>query len=118
MEPIYKEHRFEAAKIRYENQTDLLKRLTELDLRIFTGYITIQLLLGSWFSVHPLTSLIAKIGLMLIDIVLAVIAGALLYNTSRRRLEVVETLKNLSEAFGFSTEGVYIKTKPLCTESA
>jgi hypothetical protein len=115
MKRLYESNPFEAAKLRYQTQTDVLARLTELDLRVFTGYITIQLLFGSWFSVHPLTSVVTKLGLMSIDIVIAVIAIVFLYYSYQRRLQARSSVRNLSEAFGFTIEGAYLDGKAIET---
>ena len=43
---------------------------------------------------------------------LAGIAAKFLFNNFKRRSEVVETVKNLNEALGYSVPGVYIE-KPI-----
>ncbi len=43
MPPTYRGHEFEAIKARYEDQVQLLRSLTGIDLRIVTGFITVHL---------------------------------------------------------------------------
>lgn len=47
---VFRGHEFEAVKCRFENQTEQLYRMTMIDLRVFSGYITIQLALAAWAS--------------------------------------------------------------------
>ena len=111
----YQNHEFEALQCRFENQTELLYRLTLLDLRIFTGYITLQLALGAWMATHPadISSPTVRAGLLVIDLSLAVIATAFVYNNYRRRLEIVDTVKNCNEALGYEDSGVYLESRRL-----
>ena len=115
MVEMYKGHEFEALRCRFENQTELLYRMTLLDLRIFSGYITLQLVLGAWIATNTeaLSHLSVKTGLIIIDLVLATIAGALPYNDFRRRKEVAAIVRNCNEALGYETEGLYLEKKAL-----
>lgn len=111
----YVTHEFEALKARSENQTELLHRMTLIDLRVFTGFITLQLALGAWIATHhaDMSSLTVRVGLLVIDLSLAVIATALLYNNFKRRKEVVGTVKNCNKALGYEESGVYLEGIPL-----
>ncbi len=42
MPEVFRGHEFEALKCRFENQTEQLHRMTLTDLRVFSGYITLQ----------------------------------------------------------------------------
>ena len=106
------EQRFEALRVRFEDQTRLLTTMTEFDLRIFGGYITVQLALGGWLGEHPPT-VRAAIGIALIDLAMAVIAGVLLRYNALRRTEVVATLTNVMDALEFSRPGAYLPERPL-----
>ena len=112
---VFRGHEFEALKCRFEDQVELLHRLTLHDYRVFSGYITLQLALGAWVATQG-TNLAAgspRTGLMLIDLALATIAGALLYNNYKRRKEVTDTVHNCSIALGYETTGVYLAGKTL-----
>ena len=113
--PIYKGNEFEALKCRFENQTEQLYRMTLIDLRVFTGYITLQLALGAWIASHSsdFSGIILRVGLMLIDLVLAIVAWALLYMSRKRREEVVGIVKNCNTALGYEEPGVYLEGKAL-----
>ena len=113
VQPVYQGHEFEALKLRYEDQVTLLRTLTALDLQIFTGYITIQTVLGGWLTQYPVSSILLKIGLLFIDLTLSGVAGWLLYNDYKRRIEVVATIKNLNEALGYTKPNIYLQGKAI-----
>lgn len=50
---------------------------------------------------------------MVIDLVLAFVAGMLLYNSFMRREEVAGTVRNCGEALGYEAKGVYLDDRPL-----
>lgn len=83
MPEVFRGHEFEALKCRFENQAEQLHRMTLIDLRVFSGYITIQLALAAWLATHrdSFAGAAAMSGVMAIDIVLATVTGALLYNS-------------------------------------
>ena len=118
MDPVYKGHEFEALRLRYEDQVELLRALTNLDMKIFTGFITVQLVLGGWISAYPISDVFVQTGLFLIDIVFAFLAGRLLYNQFKRRKEVINTVKNLNEALGFNKSGTYLPDRAINATSS
>jgi len=108
-------NKYDALKFRMTDQVGLLVKMSEIDLKIFIGYITLQLALGAWLvtkqDLLPSSEeqrLISLVGLFILDIVLAGLAGKFLFNNYKRRSEVVETVKNLNEALGYNKPGVYI----------
>jgi hypothetical protein len=80
MPEMLRGHEFEALTCRFENQTELLHRMTAIDLQVFSGYISLQLALGAWLATHEhdLTGLVPRLGVMLIDLELMVVARATL----------------------------------------
>jgi hypothetical protein len=115
MAEAFRGHEFDALKCRFENQTEQLHRMTLIDLRVFSGYITVQLALGAWLATNrdALAGVTAMFGLMVIDLVLAVVAAALLYNNYQRRKEVTGMVRNCTEALGFETDGIYLDGRKL-----
>ena len=85
--------KFEALKLSYTTQTELLHRLTQIDLRIFSGYISVQLIFGGWSAKNPINSLPAQFGILLINVALTIVACGLLHNNYLRRKEVVKNNK-------------------------
>ena len=115
--PAYKNHEFEVLKLQFETQTSLLRNLTDIDLRIFTGYITLQLILGGWLSENPLQNLWLMIGILILNFTLTAIAFWLLRNSYKRRKEVAATIQNLNEALGLLTPGIYLRDKAINTHT-
>jgi hypothetical protein len=109
----WKGHEFEALSLRYQDQVELLRTMTQVDLRVFSGFLTLQLALGAWVSRNPPGGGLPRLGFLVLDLVLTGIAGKLLYNNYRRRKEVVGTLKNLNEALGFARPGVYLQDRAI-----
>ena len=116
MKKIYEGNEFEAVKLLYENQTEQLYRMTMIDLRIFTGFITLQIVLGAWFATKGSVlsgELLMKVGLSVIDIGLTYVACALLRNSALRRKEVAAIVINCAEALGYKTPGAFLEAAPL-----
>jgi hypothetical protein len=96
-----------------EDHAELLRFISTLDFKIFGGYITLQLGLGSWLAEHRPSVVEAQIGVAIIDGTLTIIAAALIYNNFRRRTEIVKTLRNVNEALFFNEKGAYLPGEPL-----
>ena len=111
--PIYKGNEFEALKLAYQAQTELLRYQTQIDLRILAGYFTAQFVFGGWLAGHRPHSLSATIGLLIIDVTMAFIAAWLLYHNFRRRREVSATVHNINDALGFTISGAYLPGKSI-----
>ncbi len=85
-----------------------------IDLRIFTGFITLQIALGAWLATKgSVLSGELKVGLSVIDIGLTYVACALLRNNALRRKEVAAIVNNCAEALGYKTPGAFLKAEPL-----
>lgn len=109
----YEGHEFEALKMRYEDQVELLRNLTQFDFRLFVAFFTLQLALGSWLAAHSVPAPMVQWGLAVIDTVLAALSIKLLHNQRCRRKEVQETVKNVTTALGFNEPGVYLEGQTL-----
>ena len=92
-----KNQKFESLKMRYKDHVELLRFMTKLDVQIFSGYITVQLALGAWIAANPIKGCWTKLGIILIDLVLAAIAFMLLHKDAKRRTEVVGIIKNIND---------------------
>lgn len=107
----YKGKEFDALTINLNNHVEHIRYLTQIDLRIFSGYVTLQLVFAGWLTKNPVTDIVFQIGLFLIDVTLSIIIGFVLYYNYVRREEIVETLENINMALGFNVEGAYIEGK-------
>ena len=102
-----------AALQEHKNQVELLRHQTNVDLRIFGGYISLQLAVGSWISVHPIPSLQARLGMGAVDLALSALAAFILWRNSVRRGQVVAVVRRLNEALGYTEPDVYLKGRAL-----
>jgi hypothetical protein len=108
---LTQQQRFEALKMRYEDQVKLLRFMTKLDAQIFGVYFTLQLAFGSFLvRLAPPPYFGSRIGIATIDFTLALIAFIFLHNNFRRRKEAGATLKNVMTAIGFYEAGIYLST--------
>jgi hypothetical protein len=105
---LSEDQRFEALRMRYEDHVELLRVMTGLDLRLFSGVMALQLALGGWLASNPVKNWPPLIGILVLDGVLAFFGGVLLRNNALRRKEAVATLKNVMGALGFYREGFYV----------
>ena len=113
LKKAYEGNEFEALRIRYEDQLNHLRILTSYDLRIFSGFLTLQLVLGGWFAKSPITSVWSQLGIFAMDANLLAIAIGLLYSQYKRRLEVISIVQNISEALGFNESGAYLPDRAI-----
>jgi len=114
------DNQFQALITRFKDQTEELYRLTLLDLRIFSGYLTLQLAMGAWLATKGSGILDnwGKFGLLLIDFGLMLITTVILDKNFQRRKEVKDTVLNCNEALGFEEHGIYLTGRPLNAKSA
>ena len=99
--------KMEIIKYRHEDQSALLQAMTNIDIRIFSGFLTLQLLLGGFIVQADNLSFINKLGLLLIDTSIAMVITSLLYRNNQRRKEVVETISNCNTALKLNEVGFY-----------
>jgi hypothetical protein len=111
--PLWEEKKFDLLKIRFDDQVSLLRKLTDIDLQVFGGYLTISLAFASWVTQQAPKESGSILGLALISGVIAVSATVLLLFNAKRRVEVVGTVKNLNLALGYDVVGAYIEDKKL-----
>jgi hypothetical protein len=100
--------KFEALKLRYEDQIQLLRFLTQVDWKIFVSIFTLQLGLGAWIAKNPIEKELMRHSIAAIDLALSTLSVKLLYNQHKRRQEVSDTIKNINEALGFNEPGAYL----------
>lgn len=101
------QQKFEALIHRHQDMSNLLQTLTSFDLKIFTSFLTLQLVLGGFISQFTLTDF-GKYGLFTIDIALALVCSLLLLNNKIRRVEIVDTIKNCNKALGYQEKDCYL----------
>lgn len=108
-----KSNAFEILKLRFEDQTSLLRKMTEIDLQVMTGFATVQLVFSAWLSQAKISSCEIKLGFLIITVIFSLLTIKILYNNYQRRNEVVSTVKNLNSALGLSDADIFITGKAI-----
>jgi len=104
--------RFEAVKYRHEDQVNTLQFIKNVDIKLFSSFITLQLVFCGFIATSKLASF-SKIGLFIVDMSLAIVCSSQLWHNYRRRKELVKTIKNCNEALGYETENLYLENATL-----
>ena len=79
------DQKYEAVKYRHEDQAKLLQFLTVNDIKVFSSYLTLQLVFGGFLVANPIENIYTKIGLLIIDIVISITAFGIIYRINFRR---------------------------------
>jgi len=77
--------RLQSITVGFNNQVEYLRFLGNIDLRIFTGYIMLQIVLAGWLSKLQSATYVLKLGFLLIDLSLSIVATFLLVMNDKRR---------------------------------
>lgn len=104
-------NKFEAIKYRHEDQAKYLQYLISMDFKVFSSYLTLQMLFGGFLIQQSITDCYFKLGLLLVDLPFPILTYFFIKNNCLRRLEVIKTIKNCNEFLGFEREGAYLKDK-------
>lgn len=104
--------KFEAVKYRHEDQSKLLQKMTDVDLKVFISFMTLQLALGGFITQIDL-SVGSKIGLFILDFSFSLVCSILLWNNYKRRKEVAGTIKSCNKALGYDLDGFYINDEKI-----
>lgn len=108
--PVYAtdENKLAILRLGYENQIQYLRMMSDVDLRLFTGYITVQLVLANWLASRQAQPPTVNLGIMLVDLVVAALAIKAFWVNQTRREYAVKVLEKLSKALGFTVVGAFL----------
>jgi hypothetical protein len=109
----YPENDAEILLTRYKEHAEHIRHLDLFEIRVASGFVTVQLIFGSWFVSHPVESCAIKFSLLLIDIALLLVCVQLLLGARNRRGEVVETIRNINSALGLDKTGTYLPDRAI-----
>lgn len=101
--------KIELIRYRHEDQARLLTKLSDMDLKIFSGFLTLELVFGSFLLTQNICSWIIKITMIFFQLTLCFVCGWVLYYNFKRRKEVVKTIKNCNEFLGFNESKAYLE---------
>ena len=108
LEGMLKDKKFDAIKHRHQDTSTLLSNMTNIDLRLFTGYLIAQFFIVSLIlRFYLIFGIIERFGLLVIDCALSLVIMGLLERSKNRRHEAVATIKNCNDALGYTTENIY-----------
>jgi len=101
-------HKSKALITAYVEQIRYLRYLSQIDLRVFSGSITVQIVLAGWLSSVKSTGYPFKVIFIVLDLCLVLSAVLLLgRNANRRKIEVAK-LSKILEALEFTKDGWYL----------
>lgn len=104
------QQKFEAIKYRHEDQSKLLQKIADVDLKVFVSFFTLQIAIGG-FKIQSNLTIENKIGIAILDFAILFICAVVLWNNYQRRQEVVQTIKNCNVALGYEAKDFYIENK-------
>ena len=107
----------EILKLRYQDQVELLRFLTTLELKMIFGFFTVLGALCAWVLSKAPQQFDGKVHLCLIIAVSTICVIYYLYSQKRRRDEAVKTIVNLNTALGLYEVGRFIPDKAINPES-
>src|SRR5258708_24408070 len=96
--PVYEDNRCEILTTRYKEQAAHLRDLNQYDLRVFGGFLTIQLALASWLTIHAPDRWLARRAILAIDMALLTVCLMFIRANRRRRDEIRLTILNINAA--------------------
>lgn len=112
MKKIYGKRKFEAILHQHDTTAKLLQALTNIDLKLFFGYLGGQFVVGSFVVLNsPKFGLIYRLSLLLLDIVLTMVVWQLLKKSRIRRQEARIIINNCNEALGYTRKGVFLEDR-------
>ena len=108
------EHKVNVLRDVYRTYAELLYNLTQIDLRVFGGYITIQFVaLGFVLSEIPCVEPLDFVGIALMGTTITVIALNLIKLNFKRRYEAKIVMHRLNVSIGLKTKGFFIRNEKI-----
>jgi len=111
--PATAEMKWQALLTRYNISAASLRALTDFDLRIFAGYVTLQAGLGAWLTLHGSALSGAPAAVFVLDLFIILLTLKLLRNNFLRRIQYANGLWATLAALRFFEAGTYIASWPL-----
>jgi hypothetical protein len=98
---------------RFEQHAEQLRHLDLYDVKIAGGFLTVQLLLGSWFAAHPIGGLGTRLSLIVIDAAFFVVCWMIIRASRARRREARTIMQNINVALGLDRVGTYLPDRSI-----
>lgn len=116
MTELNSQQKVDLVRYRHEDQVRLLGDISHNSLKIFSGFITLQLAVGSFLTQVAITAG-ARWGFILLEFTLCSICSGMLVNNQRRRKEAARTVQNCNAFLGFDQAGAYLPDRALNAQS-
>lgn len=107
-----KAQKIDLLKIQFKNQVELLRYITNHDWRIFAGFLTLQVLISYILSTNDIET-VQRVGILVTDGAIAMIAINMLNLQRKRRIEALHTLQRVMLALSFFESGAYVRGIPI-----
>lgn len=104
-------------KMKYEDHTEDLRFRTDLDFKLLSGFVTLDLVLAAWLSQHAPESWAYAIGFLIVALGLGFAAAMIFIRNTIRRNVVIAILHNVNEALEFTKTGAYLQNQCINPES-
>ena len=115
-EPILSKERHEVLKLVFQSKTAELSAESQMAYKLMAGFVTLELGLAAWLAEHPPGTRSGAYGLYLLNLLLGVFIGLLIWRNYGRRYEIIDTLKNVVRVWELTVPGVYLEGRPLYPE--
>jgi hypothetical protein len=96
-------------KMKYNDHTADLRFRTELDFKILSGFVTVDLVLAAWLSQYALDSWIYRLGFAVLVLAIGGVSAMLLIRNTKRRSIVIRTLWRINTALELTKIGAYLE---------
>jgi hypothetical protein len=98
---------------RFEQHAEQLRHLDIYDVKIAGGFLTVQLLLGSWFAANPIGGLETRLSLIVIDAAFFAVCWMIIRASRTRRREARTIMQNINVALGLDRVGTYLPDRSI-----
>ena len=97
----------------YKTHSELLKTISQIDLRVFGGYITIHIVSAGFIISRTEFSPFEFAGIIILSTVVSFVAFMLVRNSFLRRGEAARIMQNANIALGLREEGFFLRERRL-----
>lgn len=100
--------KFEALKLRYTDQVEVLRHMKQNEFRLVFGFLTLQLILCAFVlkAENPI-GITQVVAIGALDSFAGIALTVMFCDYKKRRTEVVDTIRSIMTVFEFYTEGAY-----------
>jgi hypothetical protein len=109
----FPDHDADVLITRFEQHAQQLRHLDLYDVKIAGGFLTVQLLLGSWFAANPIGGLRTRLLLIAIDAAFLIVCWMIIRASRARRQVARVIIQNINSALGLDRAGTYLPDRSI-----